>query len=69
MKVNILYVIPLLLLFGCGEKQTVTRYTSWQSSQTEEKIIRQTLRNFEKNTPTYRINSSRFQEITRKNYN
>ncbi len=60
MKVNILYVIPLVLLFGCGEKQTVARYTSWQSSQTEEKIIRQTLRDFEKKYPNI---SYQFQPI------
>ncbi len=36
---------------SCSNESPVARYTSWQSSQTEEKIIRQTLADFEKKHP------------------
>ncbi|MEM1339470.1 MAG: ABC transporter substrate-binding protein [Bacteroidota bacterium] len=51
MKFNIILLFIALSLLGCNEKESVARYTSWQSSQTEEKIIRQTLQNFEKEYP------------------
>ena len=51
MKYNILFLFALCFLTGCSEKESVTRYTSWQSSQTEERIIRRTLQDFEKRHP------------------
>ena len=51
MKFNIILLLVAISLIGCSEKESVARYTSWQSSQTEEKIIRQTLSDFEKEYP------------------
>ncbi len=51
MKFNIILLFVAISLIGCSEKESVARYTSWQSSQTEEKIIRQTLSDFEKEYP------------------
>ncbi|MFS4448677.1 ABC transporter substrate-binding protein [Maribacter sp. 2307UL18-2] len=52
MKYKFFFLSCLLGFFSCGEKESVTRYTSWQSSQTEEQIIRKTLADFEKEHPT-----------------
>jgi len=51
MKTKFFIAICFLGFFSCGEKETATRYTSWQSSQTEEQIIRKTLKNFEEEHP------------------
>lgn len=51
MKIRALFLLLVLDLFSCQNEQKVLRYTSWQSSQTEEKIIRQTLKNFENKHP------------------
>lgn len=45
------FVLLLSLLYSCGEKQSSMRYTSWQSSPTEERIIRKTLQDFEQQYP------------------
>lgn len=51
MKFNIILLFVAIFVIGCSEKESVTRYTSWQSSQTEEKIIRSTLSDFDKVHP------------------
>jgi len=51
MKSKISIILLLVVLGSCGEQESVMRYTSWQSSQTEEKIIRETLKDFEKAHP------------------
>ena len=48
---RLLLVLTFLIIFGCNEQSDQTRYTSWQSSPTEEKIIRQTLADFEEAYP------------------
>lgn len=47
------FLIPFftLLLLSCTKQADYVRFTSWQSSPTEERIIRQTLTNFEKEHP------------------
>ncbi|MEL6305949.1 MAG: extracellular solute-binding protein, partial [Bacteroidota bacterium] len=39
------------LLASCGEEADVLRYSAWQSSPTEERIIRQTLKEFDTHHP------------------
>lgn len=51
MKYNIVLLFISMIFMGCQENESVARYTSWQSSQTEEKIIRKTLANFERENP------------------
>ena len=46
MKNKVIACTLLLGVIGCNEKEDVARYTSWQSSQTEEKIIRKSLEDF-----------------------
>lgn len=51
MKINTILIFVFVILISCTKKEPVARYTSWQSSQTEEKIIRETLADFEKVHP------------------
>ena len=41
----------ICFFWACSNEADVMRYTSWQSSPTEEKIIRQTLKNFDSAHP------------------
>jgi len=51
MKSHIILCFVALFFLGCGEKELALRYTTWQSSPTEEKIIRESLRQFEGEFP------------------
>lgn len=51
MKIKSLVFFVIVSLISCGEKESITRYTTWQSSQTEEQIIRKTLKDFETEHP------------------
>ncbi|MEO0471107.1 MAG: sugar ABC transporter substrate-binding protein [Bacteroidota bacterium] len=46
-----LLLFALLLLFGCQQAPEQMRFTSWQSSPTEEKVIRSILKGFEEKHP------------------
>ena len=49
MKYAVVFLL-LLFVFSCAEKQDVTRFSSWQSSPTEEKLLQQLMNGFkEKN--------------------
>ncbi len=51
MKHVLLIPVCLFLFLSCKKQVDYVRFTSWQSSPTEERIIRQTLTDFEKEHP------------------
>ena len=49
---KIFYLLLILsVLSSCSQKESVMRYTTWQSSPTEEKIIREILKDFDEVRP------------------
>ena len=40
-------LLSLIVFSGCTQKEEILRYSTWQSSPTEERILRQTLTSFE----------------------
>lgn len=51
MNLKLYPILALFLFAGCVEEVDVLRYSTWQSSPTEERIIRQTLKEFDANHP------------------
>ena len=51
MRFLILFVGSLITFISCNKAPQTLRYTSWQSSQTEEQIIRKTLNDFREGNP------------------
>ena len=45
------FLLSVVILSGCGQKEEILRYSTWQSSPTEERILRQTLTNFDQAHP------------------
>ena len=44
-------LLSLIVFSGCTQKEEILRYSTWQSSPTEERILRQTLTSFEEAHP------------------
>ncbi|MCH7524783.1 MAG: ABC transporter substrate-binding protein [Bacteroidetes bacterium] len=45
------FIVLVTLCFSCSNEEKNMRFSSWQSSQTEEKIVRETLESFKKVYP------------------